>query len=56
MGREFEVIQLEMAGDAFKKLPNRERHQLVGCMHARNELATMDRLLLFSLDRPPVRR
>jgi hypothetical protein len=45
-----------MAGDAFKKLPNRERHQLVGCMHAHNELATMDRLLLFSLDRPPVRR
>ena len=50
MSREFQIIQLEMAADAFKKLPNRERHQLVGCMHAHNELATLNRLLLFSLN------
>lgn len=50
MSREFQIIQLEMAPEAFKKLPNRERHQLVGCMHAHNELATLNRLLLFSLN------
>ena len=50
MSREFEIIQLEMARDTFKKLPNRERHQLVGCMHAHNELATLNQILLFSLN------
>ena len=50
MGEEFQIIQLEMAADAFKNLTNRARHQLVGCMHAHNELAVLNRLLLFSLN------
>lgn len=47
---EFEIIQLEIKGDSFKKLPNRQRNQIVGCMHAQNELGVLNRLLMFSLN------
>src|SRR6266702_3221987 len=33
-----------------RKLPNRERNQLFGCMHAHNELTALNRLLMFSMN------
>lgn len=50
MSREFQVIQLDIEPEAFKKLSNRQRNQLVGCMHAHNELVVLNRLLMFSLN------
>src|SRR5258708_11003293 len=50
MSRDFQIIQLDIEPDAFKKLPNRLRNQFVGCMHAHNELAVLNRLLMFSLN------
>jgi hypothetical protein len=49
MARDFEMIQFQLGNEALKKVPNRERNQLVGCMHAHNELVVMNRLLMFSL-------
>jgi hypothetical protein len=46
----FQLIQLQIEGAALKKLPNRQRNQLIGCMHAHNELAVLNRLLMFSLN------
>ena len=50
MSRDFQIIQIDIETDAFKKLPNRLRNQFVGCMHAHNELAVLNRLLMFSLN------
>jgi hypothetical protein len=50
MSSKFEIIQLKIEGDALKKLPVRQRNQLVGCMHAHNELVVLNRLLMFSLN------
>jgi hypothetical protein len=50
MPRNFEVIQLEIDEAALKSLSNRERNQIVACMHAHNELAVLNRLLGFSLN------
>jgi hypothetical protein len=49
MARDFEMVQFQLDKEALKKLPNRERNQLVGCMHAHNELVVMNRLLMFSM-------
>lgn len=50
MSREFRIIRFQIDTDAVRKLPNRQRNQLVGCMHAHNELGVLNRLLLFSLN------
>ncbi|WP_149903274.1 hypothetical protein [Mesorhizobium sp. SARCC-RB16n] len=50
MGSNFQIIQLGIEPEALKKFPNRQRNQLVGCMHAHNELAVLNRLLMFSLN------
>ncbi len=50
MSGNFQVIQLQIEGDALKKLSNRQRNQIVGCMHAHNELAVLNRILMFSLN------
>jgi hypothetical protein len=47
---DFQIIQLDIEIDALRKLPNRQRNQLVGCMHAHNELAALNRILMFSLN------
>jgi hypothetical protein len=50
VSRDFQIIQLGIEPEAFKKLPNRQRNQFVGCMHAHNELVVLNRLLMFSLN------
>ena len=50
MSQNFQVIQLVVDDEALKKAGNRTRNQLVGCMHAHNELAVLNRLLLFSMN------
>lgn len=50
MSRNFQIIQVDIEPEAFKRLPNRVRNQFVGCMHAHNELAVLNRLLMFSLN------
>jgi hypothetical protein len=42
------IIQFEFEEASLAKLDNRGRNQLVGCMHAHNELVILNRLLLFS--------
>ncbi len=49
MIRKFHIIQLQLEKGALKRLQNRQRHQLVGWMHAHNELAFLNRLLLLRL-------
>ena len=51
MSKDFQVIQLAIDEEALKKANNRLRNQLVGCMHAHNELTVLNRLLMFSMNR-----
>jgi hypothetical protein len=48
--KDFQIIQLEIDKEALQKLSSRARNQLVVCMHAHNELATLNRLLMFSIN------
>lgn len=50
MSCNFQIIQLQINEAALKALPNRQRNQLIACMHAHNELAVMNRLLMFCLN------
>jgi hypothetical protein len=50
MSREFRIIRFRIAPEAVQKLPDRLRNQVVGCMHAHNELVVLNRLLMFSLN------
>jgi hypothetical protein len=50
MSRDFQIIQLTIDEDALTKLGNRQRNQLVGCMHAHNELTVLNRILMFSMN------
>src|SRR5580704_3191408 len=50
MSKDLQVIQLSIEQSALKRTTNRERNQLVGCMHAHNELAILNRILLFSMN------
>jgi len=50
MSRDFQIIQLQINEAALKALPSRQRNQIIACMHAHNELAVMNRLLMFSLN------
>jgi hypothetical protein len=47
MSKDFEVIQLEIDEACIQGLDNRLRNQLVGCMHAHNELTVLNRIFMF---------
>lgn len=50
MSRDFDILQFELGQAEFKTLSGRQRHQIVGCMHAHNELSVLNRILMFSLN------
>ena len=50
--KDFQVIQLQIDANAIKRLTNRERNQLVGCMHAHNELTVLNRLFMCTIEYP----
>ncbi|WP_316206846.1 MULTISPECIES: hypothetical protein [unclassified Bradyrhizobium] len=50
MSQELRILRFKIDPDTVRKLPNRERNQVVGCMHAHNELVVLNRLLMFSLN------
>lgn len=50
MSADFEIIQLKIDEASIKGLANRPRNQLVGCMHAHNELTVLNRILMFSMN------
>lgn len=50
MSSDFELIQLQIETNTLTALSNRRRNQIVGCMHAHNELSCLNRLLMFSLN------
>ncbi|SCB23508.1 hypothetical protein [Rhizobium multihospitium] len=50
MTAKFQVIQLQLDQEALTALSATRRNQLVGCMHAHNELTFLNRLLMFSLN------
>jgi hypothetical protein len=49
MMREIDLIELPLDQAALLKLGPRRRNQLIGCMHAHNELSVFNRLLLFAM-------
>ena len=51
VSQNFEIIQLEIDEAPLRALDNRRRNQLVGCMHAHNELAILNRVLMYSMSR-----
>lgn len=51
MSKNFDIIQLAIDEQKLKSAEPRLRNQVVGCMHARNELSVLNRLLLFSLNK-----
>lgn len=50
MSRDFQILPLTIDEEEFKKIDNRLRNQLVGCMHAHNELTILNRILMFSMN------
>ena len=42
MSGEFHIIEFRLAPDVIQKVSNRRRNQLVGCMHAHNELVVLN--------------
>ena len=44
------LIRFEISEDALKRADPRLRNQIVGCMHAHNELALLNRVLMFSMN------
>ena len=50
--KDFQIIQLQIEENAVKRLTNRERNQLVGCMHAHNELTVLNRLFMCTIEYP----
>jgi len=50
VSRDFDIIRLKIDKAALKTLDNRRRNQLVGSMHAHNELTVLNRLLMFSMN------
>jgi hypothetical protein len=49
--QDLQFIQLTIDEGAFRKTGNRLRNQLLGCMHAHNELAALNRILMFSMNK-----
>jgi hypothetical protein len=47
MSKDFEIIQLEIDEASIQGLDNRLRNQLMGCMHAHNELTVLNRVFMF---------
>jgi hypothetical protein len=50
MSKDFEVIQLEIGEVYVQRLDSRQRNQLMGCMHAHNELTVLNRIFMFATD------
>jgi len=50
MAKDFQIIHLTIDQELIKKASNRLRNQVVGCMHAHNELTILNRLLMFSMN------
>ena len=49
MSKDFQIIQLTIDEESLKNADIRLRNQLVGCMHAHNELTALNRILMFSM-------
>jgi hypothetical protein len=50
MSQEFQIIHHTIDEASFRTFDARQRNQLVGCMHAHNELSVLNRILMFSLN------
>jgi hypothetical protein len=50
MAKNFQIIQITVDEARLKAASNRLRKQFVGCMHAHNELAILNRLLMFAMN------
>jgi hypothetical protein len=50
MAKDFQLIHLTVDEKRLKGVSNRLRNQFVGCMHAHNELTTLNRLLMFTMN------
>jgi hypothetical protein len=50
MAKDFQLIHLTIDEERLKSASNRVRNQFVGCMHAHNELAILNRLLMFAMN------
>jgi hypothetical protein len=50
VAKDFQLIHLTVDEERLKSASNRLRNQFVGCMHAHNELAILNRLLMFSMN------
>jgi hypothetical protein len=51
VSKDFEIIQWTFDEAALKGADRRLRNQLVGCMHAHNELTVLNRILMFSMNK-----
>jgi hypothetical protein len=49
MAKNFQLIYITVDEARLKAASNRLRKQFVGCMHAHNELAILNRLLMFTM-------
>ena len=52
MSKDFQIIQLQIDNNGIKRLTTRDRNQLVGCMHAHNELTVLNRLVMCTIEYP----
>jgi hypothetical protein len=50
MSRDFDVIRLEIDESSIQGLDNRLRNQLMGCMHAHNELTVLNRVFMAAIN------
>jgi hypothetical protein len=50
VAKEFQLIHITLDHERLRALSNRRRNQFAGCMHAHNELAVLNRLLMFVLN------
>jgi hypothetical protein len=50
MAKSFEIIELAIDEEKIQRFDNRRRNQLIGCMHAHNELTVLNRILMFSMN------
>jgi len=44
------ILTYTISDDVLRKLGNRRRNQMFGCMHAHNELTFLNRLLMFTMN------
>ena len=50
MSANLKIIKIKLDIDLFRSADKRVRNQLIACMHAHNELAVLNRLLMFSMN------